>query len=160
MTWTAPATWAADEVVTAAKMNTHVRDNLKAIGDAWTSYVPSWTATTTNPTLGNGTLTGKYLQAGKLVIFRIELTIGSTTTAGSGVYSLSLPVATAHSTNAVLGGGGLFFDTSAANHYMHVPYIAGGAVRLAASAARWTATVPVAPATDDVISVSGSYEAA
>src|SRR5262245_46460563 len=28
MGWTAPATWAVSEVVTASKMNTHVRDNL------------------------------------------------------------------------------------------------------------------------------------
>lgn len=28
MAWTAPATWAIDEIVTASKMNTHVRDNL------------------------------------------------------------------------------------------------------------------------------------
>jgi hypothetical protein len=29
MAWTAPATWSVSEVVTAAKMNLHVRDNLK-----------------------------------------------------------------------------------------------------------------------------------
>lgn len=29
MAWTAPATWSVAEVVTASKMNTHVRDNLK-----------------------------------------------------------------------------------------------------------------------------------
>jgi hypothetical protein len=28
MAWTAPATWSTNEIVTAAKMNTHVRDNL------------------------------------------------------------------------------------------------------------------------------------
>ena len=36
MAWTAPRSWVADEVVTADVMNAHVRDNLKAIGDAWT----------------------------------------------------------------------------------------------------------------------------
>lgn len=29
MAWTAPATWSVSEIVTASKMNTHVRDNLK-----------------------------------------------------------------------------------------------------------------------------------
>lgn len=33
MTWTAPKTWATAEVVTAAMLNTHVRDNLLAIGE-------------------------------------------------------------------------------------------------------------------------------
>jgi hypothetical protein len=31
MAWTAPRTWIAGEVVTASLMNTHVRDNFKAI---------------------------------------------------------------------------------------------------------------------------------
>jgi len=33
MAWTAPRTWVTGEVVTAAMMNTHVRDNLLAIHD-------------------------------------------------------------------------------------------------------------------------------
>ncbi|HEX3050866.1 MAG TPA: hypothetical protein VHP83_09450 [Aggregatilineaceae bacterium] len=31
MTWTAPKTWAADELVTATDFNTHLRDNLLAL---------------------------------------------------------------------------------------------------------------------------------
>lgn len=34
MAWTAPRTWVSGEIVTAANMNTHVRDNMKAIGGA------------------------------------------------------------------------------------------------------------------------------
>lgn len=33
MTWTAPRTWVTSEVVTAATMNTHIRDNLLALAD-------------------------------------------------------------------------------------------------------------------------------
>ena len=33
MAWTAPRTWVVGEVVTAALMNTHVRDNLLFLGD-------------------------------------------------------------------------------------------------------------------------------
>lgn len=33
MAWTAPRTWVVGEVVTASMMNTHVRDNLKALSD-------------------------------------------------------------------------------------------------------------------------------
>lgn len=33
MAWTAPRTWVAGEVVTAGMLNTHVRDNLLALGD-------------------------------------------------------------------------------------------------------------------------------
>ncbi len=31
MTWTTPKTWQVDELVTAADMNTHIRDNLNAL---------------------------------------------------------------------------------------------------------------------------------
>ena len=31
MAWTAPKTWADDELVTANVMNTHIRDNLNAL---------------------------------------------------------------------------------------------------------------------------------
>ena len=31
MAWTAPRTWVTAEVVTGAVMNTHVRDNLRAL---------------------------------------------------------------------------------------------------------------------------------
>ena len=67
MAWTSPRTWVASEVVTAAIMNTHVRDNLKAIGDAWTSFTPTWTGVTTNPAIGNGTLNGQHMVVGKFV---------------------------------------------------------------------------------------------
>jgi hypothetical protein len=68
--------------------------------EAWTAYTPTWTAPTTNPVLGNGTLTGQYMvQNGKTVHYRIVLIMGSTTTYGSGMYLLSLPVASSVATH-------------------------------------------------------------
>jgi hypothetical protein len=57
------------------------------------SYTPTWTATSTNPTLGNGALTGSYMQVGNLIAFTISLDIGSTTTGGSGAWRFGLPFA-------------------------------------------------------------------
>jgi len=68
--------------------------NKKYVDDligAWQSYTVSWTAATTNPSIGNGTLAGRYVQIGKTVICSISLVMGSTTTYGSGNWSLSLP---------------------------------------------------------------------
>lgn len=76
--------WSAGAVLTAAQLNTYVPQ-------AWTAYTPTLTALTTNPTLGNSTLTGKWVQAGKTLHARINLTIGSTFVAGSGAYFFSLP---------------------------------------------------------------------
>lgn len=89
MTWSSPRTWVAGETVTASILNTHLRDNFKALSDAWTTFTPTWTAATTNPTLGSGTLTGRYLSASKMASVSIEITIGSTTTFGTGGYLLA-----------------------------------------------------------------------
>lgn len=62
-------------------------------GGAWTAYTPVWTGATTNPVIGNGTLSGQYLQMGKVVHVVIEAIFGTTTTFGSGQWIVSLPVA-------------------------------------------------------------------
>lgn len=59
----------------------------------FTSYTPTWGAFTTNPTIGNGTITGSYTQFGKLVIAEARLTAGSTSTFGAGTYTMTVPVA-------------------------------------------------------------------
>ncbi|MFI6334726.1 hypothetical protein [Streptomyces sp. NPDC050535] len=61
---------------------------------AWNPYTPAWTAATTDPAIGNGTITGKYAVVGKVCHFTTFVACGSTTTYGSGAYSLSLPLAT------------------------------------------------------------------
>lgn len=58
---------------------------------AMVTYTPTWTATTTNPTIGNGTLSGRYWQDGPTVRGVINLTIGSSTGLGSGNYLWQLP---------------------------------------------------------------------
>jgi hypothetical protein len=63
-------------------------------GSAWTAYPPTWTATTTNPTIGNGSIVGRYARLGRNTVKGvIVLTVGSTTNMGSGSYRFRLPVA-------------------------------------------------------------------
>lgn len=58
----------------------------------WTAYTPTWTADTTNPTLGDGALTGRYKQIGdKTYAIRIDLASGSTTNFGVNGWMFSLP---------------------------------------------------------------------
>lgn len=65
-------------------------------GDGWagalSTWAVAWTATTA-PAIGNGTLTGRYLQIGKMIFGQIRLTVGSTTTFGTGIWKFDLPVA-------------------------------------------------------------------
>ena len=58
----------------------------------WQSHTVSWTAATTNPSIGNGTLTGRYIVIGKLCTYVLGLVMGTTTTYGSGNWAFSLPI--------------------------------------------------------------------
>ena len=90
-TWTTtPRTWVAGEVPTATHFNENLRDFGRAFADAWTSYTPTLTASTTNPT--GWTQTGYYMQVGKLVVAKFVVTAGASFTAGSGTYQIRLPV--------------------------------------------------------------------
>lgn len=110
MAWTTPRTWTASEVVTSSIMNTHVRDNLNAL-TTWTSYTPTWAATGGTPTIGDGTLTGEYIEAGELCHARVRLTIGSSTTiAGTTAWNFSLPFTSV----GAAAGSVLVYDASAA----------------------------------------------
>jgi hypothetical protein len=66
--------------------------NSRNLIDFWyQTYTPSLTSGGTAPTLGNGTITGNYTRHGAGVTIQGELTIGSTTSLGTGGLSISLP---------------------------------------------------------------------
>ncbi|MFE4679179.1 hypothetical protein [Streptomyces sp. NPDC056723] len=108
----APRTWVVGEVVAAATLNAEIRDQFSSMFDTWTTYTPAWTASTTNPVLNNGSLTGRYIKIGRTVTCNINLVTGSTTTYGSGNHSFSLPVTAATSGTAVIGHAHILGATS------------------------------------------------
>ena len=57
----------------------------------WTAYTPTWTAVTSNPSVGNGTLTSAYMLYGSTCFLSIYLAFGSTTSGGKGAWSFTLP---------------------------------------------------------------------
>jgi hypothetical protein len=157
MAWTAPRTWVAGETVTAAIMNTHVRDNLKALGDPWTAYTPTYTGLT----IGNAVVTAKFIQPGKLVIGEVKIVFGSTSTFAGG-FTVSLPVTAAVITVPV--GVAYFNDTSAALHRSGpaltqaggntVAFIEAGGAGLVSN------VIPFTWAVGDTLSFEFEYEAA
>jgi hypothetical protein len=63
---------------------------------AWTTYTPSLIGSTTNPTIGNGTISGRYISLGAMVFGEIRIVAGTAGfNRGAGTYSVTLP------TNAV-----------------------------------------------------------
>jgi hypothetical protein len=99
-----------------------VRDSTTASGLAysadWSSYTPTWTATGTAPSLGNGTLSGNYIQIGKTVFAQIYFAAGSTTTFGTGSWRFSLPVtANVLAGTAALMPGGCYAEDAGVAGY-------------------------------------------
>jgi hypothetical protein len=88
----ASPTWAG-EITDAVNDHEDRLDSL--IDEGWTNYVATWTAGTGTPSLGNGTIAGRYrrIPGNDLVRFEFKLTIGSTTNvAGTVQWYLSIPV--------------------------------------------------------------------
>jgi hypothetical protein len=86
---TTPATWVAGTTVSAAQMNTEIRDAVTGIQAAWTAYTP----TLTGITLGNGNLNFKFTRTGKTITVRGFFGAGSTTTYSAATLGFSMPVA-------------------------------------------------------------------
>ncbi|MCG0061746.1 hypothetical protein L0F81_00330 [Streptomyces tricolor] len=159
----APRTWVVGETVSAVMLNQEIRDQFNSMFAAWTVYAPTWTAST-NPSLGNGTLNGRYFKLGRLVVAEVTLFPGSTTTYGSGSWAFSLPVtsATKSTTSLVLAR---MFDQSASANYPGSGQIGSNdtAARFIAAAgntANVSATSPFTWAAGDECRITMVYESA
>ncbi|MGD6761346.1 hypothetical protein ACOKM5_20645 [Streptomyces sp. BH097] len=168
----APRTWTTGEVVTAAMMNTEVRDQFNSFFGAWSSYTPTWQAEGgANPTLGNGTIVGRYLKIGRTVDWVVQLTWGSTTAAGGGGgaenWAIGLPAvpASGFTQRIILVDA---FDTSASLHYSATAIYSttlGGCFKTMVSnradnTGIWDSVLPFTWAAGDILYASGRYEAA
>ncbi|RPG34612.1 MAG: hypothetical protein CBB72_006980 [Muricauda sp. TMED12] len=71
-------------------------------------YDIAWTASSTDPTIGNGELKGRYVLSGSTCTVFVELTIGSTTTFGSGDFRFSVPFRSVFGSRAY--GSGLILN--------------------------------------------------
>jgi hypothetical protein len=119
-----------------------------------------WTASTTNPTIGNGSITGAYAVFGKTVHFRIHVVNGSTTNEGSGNYSLTLPlapIATQKWTFMGAIGTGINLMWGLATGTTSIPLYAATS---SSTVARVTPSYPIAFGSGDTMSINGTYEIA
>jgi hypothetical protein len=129
------------------------------------SYTPVLDSTVGgSPTVGNGTLTGRYFRQGKVIHFSLRLVLGTTTNFGTGALQLTLPFTPVNKGRSALLA--TLTDISASNVY-------GGQ-------AYWTSAIqmvinhlstnglyigvdgnsPFTWATTDEICIQGSFEAA
>lgn len=162
-------TFAVGETVTAATLNSELRDLSTGVQAAWDTYTPALTATTTNPTLGtSSSAAGTYIQVGKSVTGTAEIVFGTSgVVAGSGNYAISLPIAqigAASSAGRVIGGG-VYFDSSAASAsaWYNLTLIAVSSTTVRAviqGSGILGAAIPVVPAANDQIRIFFDYQAA
>lgn len=130
---------------------------------AWTTYTPTWAGATTNPVIGNGTLTGAYRQIGKTIWVRITMTMGTTTTYGSGGWTWTLPsqarTVAGHSF-PVWTGGMLMRDISASTyHSTHMWSVLSGGTTIG-TIPTINSTSPMTWASTDYMTINVLYEAA
>lgn len=138
-----------------------------AADTAWVSYTPVWTAATTNPALGNGTLVGRYQRVGRTIHLHINLTAGSTTTFGSGNYSLSLPVAAANAGCSYIGNAHLLQSSRYGGQFIISPGASVGGPSFPDATltpitrhSLWNPTVPLTYASTGQLRITVTYEAA
>lgn len=135
--------------------------SLTSFGGTWTAFTP----TITNWGVGNGTLLGRFEQRGKSVKFRIEFTVGSTTTL-SGILNFALPVAANFSAGVMDAfppvGWASLRDVSAPAQRQWMGVLSSTTTVIVAddSLTPVQPTVPWSWATGDIIVINGTYEAA
>jgi hypothetical protein len=125
---------------------------------AFNTFATVWASSGTQPALGNGTLDCRWVRMGRCVVAHFGLVTGSTTTYGTGTYSLSLPVA--RNTTTRQGGGGHLFDTSGAAYNAAAPRCTAQTFNIvSATAGLVTPSVPWTWATGDEMHFVVIYEA-
>lgn len=124
---------------------------------AWESFTPTWS----NLTVGNGTVTAKYLRIGSMVTYTGVITIGSTTTI-SGFVAIDLPVNCANPNTP----GSARFSDSGTRNYVGTANINGVGTALgfvhseSGGFGSWNASNPFTPAAGDFVAWNITYEAA
>lgn len=123
-------------------------------------WVPAWGGSTTQPTIGNGTLSGAYVKNGRIVTALVSLTFGSTTTPGSGYWSFSMPFAAA--SVAYLSGGGITMADSGVGYFggATIGQNASAVIMISNSNTLIGSGIPFAWGVADTLTLNLTYQAA
>ena len=125
------------------------------------AYTPTWTGSTTNPAIGNGTITGRYRRHGKTVTATISIAAGSTTTYGSGHWIFTLPF-TADTTVSPIGSAQILDSSTGTVYTGHVIHVNSTTMVVYShnTTAPVGAAVPMTWAVSDTLRLTLTYEAA
>lgn len=158
-----PAGAGADLASLLLQWRTQINSNT---APGWTTFTPTWTGATTNPVIGNGSISGKYRRSATsdIVHFWIYILMGSTTTYGSGVWRFGIGAMPALSASAKLwcAPQGWARDSSTtANYDITARWDAASGTFIGSSQGSLLLQgVPFTYATADEIALNGWYEPA
>lgn len=150
----AQITFADNDVLTAANLNTYCAGE----GGAWTTWTPAVVQS------GSVTVTNRrstYARYGRTIHFSLDLAVTGSGT-GANAITVSLPV-TAAATRTIVGPAALY-DSSAVTFYSGIAYADTTSVMkiyaTSTSGILGSAGFTAGLAVDDVIYITGTYEAA
>lgn len=140
-------------------------DLATALTAAWSTWTPTWTAFTTNPSVGDATVVARYRRIGKTIDGTIRLIMGSSTTFGSGAWRFSLPGGVSLPTSAEYTCAIWMYDDNLTNRHVGVGRITGSTIEphtaaLGATNGQVTSAAPFTWATSDQIALSFTFECA
>lgn len=140
-------------------------DFLAGSDPTWQAFSPTWTAASVAPAIGNGSLTGRFIQfgagTGTLIIAAYYLNPGSTTTFGTGEWAFTLPAACV-ATRQLFAGAAWAFDSGTAWFNGIVEVASTTTVKISDynNIFRWGAASPITWVDADSAGWSISYEVA
>lgn len=140
----------------------------KLASSAFSTYTPTWTGASANPSIGNGTLTGYYVKIGRLAVVHIIIAAGSSTNEGTGAWFLTTPYNVDTDYGNTVCGIATYYDSSASAFYTGIVTIneTGGSSKVqartsnAAPSTVWGSGAPVTIGTDDKVSLLFFFETA
>lgn len=120
------------------------------------AYTPSWTSSGTQPAIVNGTITGSFSIVGNMCDVKVNISMGGSTTFGTGTYSISYPV-TEVTGGVEANGMCLLFDSSVSGFYPAM-WRAGSLMQLATVPSSFAANnAPFTWAASDQMQLSNRY---
>lgn len=126
----------------------------------WMTYTPTWASSGTQPAIGNGTSVGSYMIRGRNCSIKLRIQAGTTTTFGTGTYTVSIPFTAAAATGNNNPGFISLFDNSAGTLYVGSFNLSNGATSASLfthGATGMTATNPITLANSDAITANNEY---
>lgn len=134
----------------------------------WANFTPTWSAVTTPPSIGNGSIVGRYKKIGRVVHITIRLTWGSSTSGGTGNWQFSSFPEDRAITNNILPAQcldssptGIAYPATALLTASGTPSVTRiGAHSATGAIGSVSGTHPFSWGTGDVLILQGSYQSA